>query len=726
MIRNIKEVKNMIKKITALAAALLITASSVSCSVKNNKSLKAFQSFSQLQKTSDIPKGRYIETEIETSLTVEMGTEMVKVKGRPAFSDILNSYVYTQKKDNSFDFELTPSLYPVCSSPAASKITLSPRKGYFIEYYDHYSETRDFMYIYVSPQGEYTKIDTGDIKVAHAEFSEDERLFILSEDSELFEADLSDGSLRTILKTEKPASSFDVTNRYLISYESSLSIYDYINHTIINIPEELTSLTGWIYDTCEGEDNTLYILTHLGLYRYVIGGNQTEKIIDGLSCRISDPVFVPVSVLSCSDGSFLINYLDGSVMKYSYDPDADNSYTSVLKIMPLAYEYGTYNSINEFKVKNPNIKIELINPDYQVFTDSDMSLDDYITEKLESENAPDIILFAGTDQIVTDNLVSKGLLYDLSECENLWNPDNNIITNTSERSDDGKLYNITLNYIIPFIAVNTRNDQQINSLSELADVIEDYYANELYTLDDLFYNIPFTSESAMFLTGLQLSDILKLSDGKNIDTEKLEQYFNDCKRISDIIQKHSRADYVSLITLINNGFLNDNIFSDYLTILDGYLYSVRDVSLFSRFSEKYSNISMVFGAEDDICIIPNSSASISSRSENKEAAVNFIKTILSEKVQNNNDNFGMPVNTKAFKELFTNKENEKYYVDNAELPPASDKKANELISRIENNATIFDTKTYLIIYTAGHKCITGELTPEQAAREVTEQLMVEN
>jgi len=733
--KNKKEVKNMIKKIAAFAGAILIAASSVSCSVKNNKSLQAFQSFSQLQKTSDIPKGRYLETETETSMNIEMGCEMVMVGGNPAVPDVINSYLFLQKKDKSFDFENFPSLYAVFSSPAISSVSVSQRNGYFFKYYDHYASASDseFMYVYFSPQGEYTRISTEGKNVVHAEFSEDERLFLLSDDSEIYEADLSDGSLKSVLKTENETYSFDVMKKYIITYNNNLSVYDYINHQKISIPDGLTGTMGQIYDICEGEDDSVYILTSSGLYRYVIGGNQAEKIIEGVSCHISDPMNTPVSVLSCSDGSFLINYMDGTLLRYIYDPDADNSYTSVLKIMAFSYDYITYSSIKEFQVQNPNIKIEVTNPDYSAFENSDMIFENYISEFMNSENAPDIIIFSGADKNLTEKLADKGLLYDLSESESIWNPDNNIIKKTSEFSENGKLYNITLNYYIPFIAANTTTGDRIKGLEEFADYLEAQYDNGPYTLDDLLYGTPFSYESTLFLDGLLLSDVSKIIEGKSADKDTLEQYFYNCKRISDIIRINSRSEYVSLVSVIGRKNYEDKAFSDLLTVQDGYLYFVRDVAMLSRFSEKYPMIatylypglSTEFGSDDDIFIIPYNSAVISSRSENKEEAVMFLKTALSEKIQKNNDKFGMPVNAKAFKEMFNDTKNDDYYykIDTDGLPLASDVKANEFINKLENNAIVFDNQNaFLIIYEAGHKCLIGELTPEKAAEEVIAKL----
>jgi len=724
----------MIKKIAALAGALLIAASTVSCSVKNNKSLKAFQSFSQLQKTSDIPKGRYIETEAETSLPIDMGCELAMVKGRPSVADVINSYIYFQKKNNSFDFDIIPSLHAIFSSPAISSVTVSQRQGYFYKYYDHYADMPEFMYAYLSPQGEYTKISTGGIKIVHSEFSDDERLFVLSDDSEIYEIDLSDGTLKSILKTENDPYSFDVMKKYLITYNSnSLSVYDYINHQQISIPDRLIGSIDQIYDICEGEDDSMYILTSSGLYRYVIGGNQTEKIIEGVLCHISDPMNTPLSVLSCRDGSFLVNYVDGTLLRYTYDPDADNSYTSVLKIMAFSYDYITYNTIKEFQAQNPNIKIDVIKPDYLEFERSNITLEEYISDIMEAEDNPDIILFSGADKNLTEGLAEKGLLYDLSESESIWNPDNNIIKKTSEQFKNGKLYNITLNYFIPFIAANTENGEKINSLEELANRLEEQYANELNTLDDLFYGTPFNYENTLFLDGILLSDVFKLIEGKKVDKETLEQYFYNCKRISDVIRINSRSDYVSLISVIGRNNFEYTSLSDFLTVQNDYLYFVRDAALLSRFSEKYPNVSMVlspdlptvFEADNDICIIPYTSAGISSRSENKEEAVKFLKTALSEKIQKNNDNFGMPVNAKAFKELFTDTENDEYYYDieKQDLPPASEEKADEFINKLENNAIVLDEQdAFIMIYEAGHKCLIGELTPEQAAEEVIAKL----
>lgn len=693
--------------------------------------------------------GKYVEEEVSVTSDAFPVNEMFFYENNIAFTDNYCEYIYIyDKSNNNFTKKTFPSIDSLGKNVVESSNAVNKSGDCFVAYYD-IEQNDDLHYAYIENGKEWEKIGL-DILAESLEFSQDERLFCNSLDGKVYEIDLSSKTAKPLFSTDITLTAFDVVNDYIIAVDSSdIYFYDYKKERLVDVPtvfsdfirEQNPSGWGYLFDFCSGEDNSIYIASEKGLFRYIMGGNMIEQLIDGNYCRLSNPLYSMSSVICDNDGSFLIAYREGAIMRYHYDNEAVNKVSSSLKIYSLTENTTLSQVISEYKAQNPDVMVV-----HEIGMSDGVTYDDALknlTTAILSDNAPDIIMLDGLD---IDNYIEKNTLIDLKDCESEWNPDDVLLDNVAKWNNEGGLYSVACKFELP-VLLGWKNDlSEIADFSDFANMVQ----NRNETNEGRITNLYTTEE--VLNTGLRFM-WNKIFVDDEINNDALVTLFNDCVNIYNA----DGADYspaeieIHLETCewaensitsrwqVSAGSNGADLNEDLLQISIGKTAGFRfDMDMITSYDSLNTDLDYTLGLSNNKTIYtPICNLGICTKGQNQSEAKQFISVALSEQIQNVELYDGFPVNMNSLNYYYSRnpddsgklKEAIGFGLENGNnvtvvMQPMNNDEVNKFTEVINNLDTPIhiDTMTRQIIIDVGTQCLEGHLTPEEAVTEITRQL----
>lgn len=719
-------------KLSAFITALTITISVTGC--KKNDS------------ADNMSKGGYVEEEMDADLQVYSLSEFCLIDGKISIFDTGANEKYCLSEDGK-SFLKDSYVIMQESGYDLSEIIAASDTGYLIQLFD--DSSKEVSYYFVDAKGEKNKLNISGY-IGSAEFSSDGKLFVTN-DGKLNAVSLTNYSVKPIMSVGFETKAMDIIgDNIIIVDENGTHIYDYKNEKEIEVPQVLSDFfsertesrkEGFDEDTaldiCAGEDGSIYIACSDGIFRYVMNGNQIEQLIDGTVCSLGDPSLELSSIIHCEDDTIYAAFKDGKIMKYRYDPDIVTKVSSVLTIYSLEKNDTLSQTIRSFAASNRNIKV-----DYQVGMRNGITYDDAmkeLTTQILSGSAPDVIMLDGID---IDNYIDKNMLADLSESEEVWNPNGTLLDNVvkwNKKSDN--IYSVACRFRIPAIGTHFEKVETIKCLKDIANNVEEYRKK----YDDPYPIIYIENPEAAIKLGLIYEGNDVINNG-SVNKDKLEEMFNSCERIYNNSQNQSNPIRYSMhnqdieneyifATRVNASLLDDHTVAlGTINTFDGDLNMITSIDTLSV----PSDIEVRYGIGDnDKLFIPTCNLGIIEAGKNKDAAVKFIATAISMDNQKINHNDGFPVNTETLEWFYRkNKDvnnNDFNYIctsmgENVEatmnIEWMTDMEVEDFDNYIHNlsEPVIMDIITETIIVDAGVKCIEGSMSPAEAANEAIRQL----
>ncbi|NMM63402.1 carbohydrate ABC transporter substrate-binding protein [Clostridium sp. P21] len=330
-----------------------------------------------------------------------------------------------------------------------------------------------------------------------------------------------------------------------------------------------------------------------------------------------------------------------------------------LKIYILAYngeinDHILQSTISEFKSKYPQIKIEKVMFDIN----KDGGFDGYCKKILNdtlSGEGPDILYL---DIINAKKLQKSLMLEDLKpfiENDKDFKKEDYNATVINAGMYKGKLTLMPLNYYVMQYATtvqllknNNINLKENCSQNDFIKAIEPYIAS-----------INGDKNKILFPAPIRITDFLASSGIDFIDYENKKVHF-DKPEFKEIIENYKKIYKTSKKEEDMqgyegnegiNGLKNGNtLFSGDKMFIAGQLLSLESVINGSTKEEPVINNFPAYKEKDTVNAIVGHSMAISKKTKNKNAAYNFIKIALSEKIQSPEENLRiqcMPVNKKA-------------------------------------------------------------------------------
>lgn len=713
-------------KLLAFITALTITISVTGC--KKNDS------------ADNMSKGGYVEEEMDENLQVYSFSEFCLIDGKISIFDTGANEKYCLSEDGkSFlkgsDVIMKESDYDIIAASDA---------GYLMRLFS--DSSKEVSYYFIDTKEEKNKLNVSGY-IGSAEFSSDGKLFVTN-DGKLNVVSLTNYSVKPVMSVGFETKVMDIIgDNIIIVDENGTHMYDYKNEKEMDVPQILSDFFSErngsqnddiiIFDMCSGENNSIYIACSEGIFRYVMNGNQIEQLIDGTVCSLGDPSLELSSIIYSEDDTIYAAFKDGKILKYRYDPDLVTKVSSVLTIYSLEKNDTLSQTIRNFATSNRNIKI-----DYQVGMRNGITYDDAmkdLTTQILSGNAPDVIMLDGID---IDNYIDKNMLADLSESEEIWNPNGTLLDNVAKwNKKSDSIYSVACRFRIPAVGIHSEEVETIKCLEDIADKVEEY--REKY--DDPYPIIYVESPEAAIKLGLiyEGNDVIGNS---GVNKDKLAEMFDSCERIYNNSQNQSNPIRYSMHS---QDIENEYIFATRVnaTLLDDHTLALGTINTFDSDLNMItsidtlsvpSDIEVRYGIGDnDNLFIPTCNLGIIEAGKNKDAAVKFIATVLGVENQKINHNDGFPVNTDTLEWFYNKNKDVNNNVFNFEcISMNGNREATmnlEWMTNTEveafdnyihnlNEPVIMDIVTETIIVDAGVKCVEGSMSPTEAANEVIRQL----
>ncbi len=392
----------------------------------------------------------------------------------------------------------------------------------------------------------------------------------------------------------------------------------------------------------DGSDN-IYVANSKGLYCMKKNGSIFQTIINGDNVSLSLPSLCIVKLMKGTGDNFNIFYKEDKrdifhLMHYEYRKDIPTIPDKALTIYSLENIDLIREASMKFMQKNPEVRI-----DYQVpKTENDsLSTDDYV----KALNT-DILSGNGADLIVCDGLpaqdyLNKGIFTDISDTIDPMAKSGKIYSNIVDcyRKDKGI-------YLLPmkFEACIFAGKNEILNFTDSLESMVDYYQSHADTPllgEDLNYNDMFE-----WFYGLYNQ---KLFHNGKLDEKKLVDFLNELKKLNTYNGKEKYKNWFDtdcflefrqersqlMITNISN--MDTMIFTSY--VLAHITQLGTTVSLAPSNGLEFGSARNSF---QPYCLV-----GVNKKSKNKDLAKEFIKILLSEKVQNRNIDKGIPLNKNA-------------------------------------------------------------------------------
>lgn len=437
-------------------------------------------------------------------------------------------------------------------------------------------------------------------------------------------------------------------------------------------PNRYTQNCYDLYYFFAGED-VLYLAGSKGLYRHVIGGSVMEQIIDGSLCTLGNPSYRLQGMLALEDNEFLALYEGGKAVRYYYDATVPTVPTEKLTVYALRDNETIRQAISIYQAQHPNAYVDM---ELGFSGGSSVTKDDALKSlntKIMAGEGPDVLIL---DDMPIDSYIEKGLLEDLSPFIDSLSGEEVLFQNIVDAVKSGdNLYTMPCEVRLPVMMADKKYASQMKDIAGIADAAE--MLRDDNPGKDIF---GFCSEKGIMRVFSMACVPAWITESGELDKEAVTEFLKQTKRIYDaqmagiddqIVEEYQGtndyyAEYVDGAVSYDD---TDDVRTgtDYMSYLGGIKQTVCGVidSL-----EPYMGLTSVQRVEDfrDAKWITMKGQSgnvfwaqtvmgISTASENKEQAQDFIRTCLGKENQLGLY-YGLPVNQEAFEKRLVPKEGE--------------------------------------------------------------------
>lgn len=396
----------------------------------------------------------------------------------------------------------------------------------------------------------------------------------------------------------------------------------------------------------------LFFMDNTGLYRYTFGSGAVEEVLNGSLYSMSAPSYSFQNLLAKEDNTFLIAYheisnmsVSAKLMNYVYDTEVGAVPSKELTIYTLEDNQNIRQAITQF---------QRIYPDYYIKLEIGMGGDDAMTvsDALRALNTdilggtgPDILLLDG---MPVDSYIEKGLLYDLGEAIETIAAENNFFEKVLYMNKTGEgFYAVPTRFSIPVIAGLSENLSRITGLNTLSAATE---ALRLENQDIPSILGSYTGEQLVELFYNTSSGAFIKEDG-TLDEGPLTDFLT---RVKEIYEQNASEGFGNEDSIIGA----DSVLRNLITILSNeQLLSAEELTGISELNTLISINKEVgwdyqlLSGQAGSTFIPMDMVGVNAKSENIEASLEIVKSLLSLDLQKISQSPGFPVNVDAFDEL---------------------------------------------------------------------------
>lgn len=406
-------------------------------------------------------------------------------------------------------------------------------------------------------------------------------------------------------------------------------------------------------------DYTFYCGDSSNFYGYDTAAKETTKLLNWINCDIDSSNMRGMAALD--DGRILCimrNYsrsgenATNEFVVLTKKPAAEVPQKTVLKLAAVYLDYDLRGTIIDFNKKNQEYRIEVT--DYSEFNTED----DYtagltkLTTEIISGQVPDLLC---TNGLPIEQYVAKGLLEDLyTYLDSDGELSRSSLVEPAMRAMEinGGLYEAATSFSVQALL---GNEQYIGPGFEMT--MDDMLALRQQYPEASLFSPYFTRDTILYyFCSLNLQSFVDWSTGTcNFDSDEFIKILELANTFPAEYNWDEDSPYMDEYQMLSDGSMLLTMF---------YAYNFEELQVY----ETLLNGNAVFkgfpGADGNGVVLQTSvGVAISSKCENKDAAWQFVRTLLSESYQAGGGLWQYPTNKAAFDQMMAKAMEKEYYTD---------------------------------------------------------------
>ena len=716
-------------------------------------------------KTTEAPKGRYVEEDLNSNL--DLGKDgfifdLVRLEDNTLViiadkKDVLLE-VYTSK-DSGKTWNIKNFSNPIIPKDNEISAATADEKGNIIIAYglpkvykgniEHHSFESKISYVKVDTNGKSTPLsidlpkikDITDYNSLHSiKVAPNGDLFGVDFTGSVYQIDIDNGKIKNKYTSNSEITSYTIVDNTLITATSTkVAQYD---STTGKALADLTILKDHIPTTDTGDfvmtngiaKNELIFSNEKGLFRYILGGNLVERMVDGSFSSFSALDMFNVDVVEISDGQYLALYRDKenkfSLMKYEYSKTIASVPSNELTVYSLKDNAIIRQEIHLFQKANPDIHVVfetgLTEKDAVTAEDALKTLN---TEILAGKG-PDLIVL---DEMPLNSYIDKGILADISDIMGAYIPKGELfenIANAYKKND--KFYATPLRFDVPVMFSKQETLNKITDLKSFGDYIVDFRKSK--SKATIF---GFQDGAQLVRELFAINADSWINEDGTVDKNKLTDFISSTKLVyQDAIKVANPKILLSMQNRLASGQSSKNYkinaFSSYWPInvnngtdqlCIGSIPSKSDLMHTTSAISNNSSLNYKMINEEKKYFEPLTVVGINAKTANVKNAKKFLTYLLSEEGQKVDILGGFPLNKNVFNEVMKAKDltEEIGLVNNGiKMVMPSEKQITDFTAMMEQLKTpIFENSIILdAVLEKTDKCLNDEISVEDAVNSI--------
>ena len=595
--------------------------------------------------------------------------------------------------------------------------------------------------------------DNGSIKEINIDNNEFHRItvsgnndILIYDSCDIYLYNLKDGKLKKEINLDDEIISICTTDKYLmVQTVQAVKKYNLNNGEFIEDIEELQEyvdgdITYKLKLFNGSKEDEFFLLDSAGAYSVDDENYNINQIIDTNAYLFNSSEMELSHFLQLDNENFLAVYYgeDGMEMYiYSYSEELANKDLEEITIYSLYESESIRQYSAQYQNDNPNI---VINYEVGITEDSGQTENDAIktlNTELMSDNALDILFL---DNLSSDDLINKGMLEDISDIVN--SKKESLFENILDvYFTEDKIYSLPLRVKIPVIF---GGEDIINKFSNLEKILDnkDEINNRLFgtysarDILNLMYNINNDklienniiniNEIELFLENIK--EIYEF-EKSNIDEDSYNNYLEYAEQMSSEFMKQMSEVYleksIDPIEVLRPEYSMDI----------GYISSFYDLANIYTAMQEDENLTYNTYAGSNK-FLEKDIISITSKSNKKEIAKDFISYVIDKKSQEINNYQGIPINKEALLSIYNKHvENdnlggvgisgEGYEIDlDIKCPP--EEEYNKFVNIVNNLSSPINIDSYVseVIINTGEEYLEDEISLDEALEKINSALEI--
>lgn len=411
-----------------------------------------------------------------------------------------------------------------------------------------------------------------------------------------------------------------------------------------------------------GVSHDIVVAASDGLYYYDVGDKEIEKFLDYVASDLATSGFS--YLYACEDGSFIGSYYDemmgNKMVRLSKVDPKDVPEKTTITLGGLWVDSTLKRKAIDFNKSNDKVKIVIV--DYSsVGTDAETPFSEMVNNlntDIVSGNAPDIILVS--QDLKYNSYVAKGVFEDMTpylENDSDIGKDD-LLPNVLEATTvNGKLYGIMPSF---YISTLFAKEKEVGGKTS-------------WTMSEFMDYLNSHSEAAYPLGVMSKIDFVQTvmwsSQNEYVDWETGKVYFDSPEFIQLLKYTEKLPKEIDYDSDAVNDYWNhyETVYREGESLLYVYsLASVRDFTYMEQatFGENVVPIGYPSSNESGSTILSDSIVTISSKSQNKDAAWEFVKTLFMD--SENQTGYGFSANKESFDRQIKEAMEKPYYMEGNE------------------------------------------------------------